>query len=276
MIKAAFFDLDGTLLDDDKRIPGSAREAICRCRAQGVRTYIVTARSPRLHITLGWTEEEFSLFDGAIHSNGATVRLGDELTHCFLHGEAVRRALRRVRACPGAEMSLHMPDDGHAFTFAMDEDRLARWQLRPENVFPIDEAAVSRTLKALIFHCDLKQERPPLPPELGQSIAADCEGLARVLVTDQGRTIQLVPLEAGKLQAVERIRLSLGLEKNEITVFGDDLNDLEMIAHYPRSVAMGNAHVQVKAAAGYVTGSNTEGGIAQGLRWAMGEGLCRR
>lgn len=271
MLKAAFFDLDGTLLDEEKRIPASAREAILRCRTQGVRMFIVTARSPRLNKTLGWTETEFALFDGAIHSNGATVRLGDRLTHCRLHPEAVRRALRRVYACPGAEMSLHMAGDDHAFTFAMDGERLERWQLKPENVFPIDEASICRTLKALIYHGDLKEERPPLPTQLGESIAADCDGLARVLVTDQGRTIQLAPLEAGKLQAVERIRQQHGWTPEEIVVFGDDLNDLEMIAHYPRSIAMGNGHGQVKAAAGYVTAANTNGGIAQGLRWAMGE-----
>ena len=42
-----------------------------------------------------------------------------------------------------------------------------------------------------------------MPVELGQSIADDCAGLARVLVTDQGCTIQLVPLEAGKLADME-------------------------------------------------------------------------
>lgn len=275
MLRAAFFDLDGTLLNHEKQIPASARQAILRCRALGVRTYIVTARSPRLHKTLGWTDAEFALFDGGIHSNGATLRLGEELTHCYLNPAAVRCALERVRACPGAEMSLHMPGEDHAFTFRMDEKRMERWQLKPENVHPINEATISRTLKALIYHGDLKEERPPLPAELAQAIAADCEGFARVLVTDQGCTIQLVPLEAGKLAAVERIRKQLGLAVEEVSVFGDDLNDLEMIAHYPRSVAMGNGHEQVKAAAGFVTASNEEDGIALGLAWAMGEESCR-
>lgn len=269
MLKAAFFDLDGTLLDARKQIPPSAREAILRCRAQGVRTYIVTARSPRLNITLGWTDADFALFDGGLHSNGAIIRLGDELQYCFIHPEAVRRALGRVEACECAEMSLHMAGDDHAFTFAMDESRLALWQLKPENVFPIDENTISRTLKGLICYGDLKEERPPLPARLGEAIAADCEGLARVLVTDGGRTIQLVPLEAGKLQAVERIRLSLGAAEEEIAVFGDDINDLEMIAHYQNSVAMGNGVEAVRAAAGFVTSANTEDGIARGLRWAM-------
>lgn len=271
MLRAVFFDLDGTLLNDEKQIPASARQAIQHCRAFGVRTYIVTARSPRLHKTLGWTEAEFALFDGTIHSNGATIRQGEELVHCYLNPEAVRRALKRVRACPGVEMSLHMPQEDHAFTFKMDEKRLERWQLKRENVHPINESTVSRTLKVLIFHGDLKEERPPLPAELAEAIAADCEGLARVLVTDQGRTIQMVPMEAGKLAAVERIRKQLGLAVEEISVFGDDLNDLEMITFYPRSVAMGNGHEQVKAAAGFVSASNEDDGIALGLAWAMEE-----
>ncbi len=271
MIRAAFFDLDGTLLDENKRIPPSAREAILHCRAAGVRTYIVTARSPRLHVTLGWTEEEFALFDGAIHSNGATIRLGQELRHCYIHPEAVRQCLRAVADTDGAEMSLHLPEDGHAFTFPLDEQRLRRWRVSREQVYPIDEATIARTLKMLIFHGDLTDDRPPLPGELARRLESCCQGLCRILVTDQGRTIQAVPLEAGKLQAVERIRLELGLGVDELSVFGDDMNDLEMIAHYPRSVAMGNGAEAVKAAAGYVTTANTEDGIAQGLRWAMGE-----
>lgn len=271
MIRAVFFDLDGTLLNNQKQIPVSARQAILRCRALGVRTYVVTARSPRLHVTLGWTEDDFALFDGAIHSNGACIKLGDTLRYCFIAPEAVRHCLREVSSTEGAEMSLHLPKDGHAFTFPQGDERLAHWQVPPEKLRPIDEETIRNTLKILIFHGDLVDDRPPLPEALSIRLQGTCAGLARVLVTDQGRTIQLVPQEAGKLAAVELIRQQLGLAEDEISVFGDDLNDLEMIARYPRSVAMGNAVGAVKASAGYVTASNEEDGIAKGLAWLMGK-----
>lgn len=265
MIRAVFFDLDGTLLDSSKQIPASARQAIERCRALGVRTYIVTARSPRLHVTLGWTDEVFALFDGAIHSNGACIRQGDALQYCFIDPEAVRRCLREVTAARAVEMSLHLPEDGHAFTFPAGDDRLAHWRVPPEKWRPINEETISNTMKILIFDGDLVDGRPPLPDELGHKLADACAGLARVLVTDQGRTIQVMPQEAGKLRAVERIRQQLGLSVDEVSVFGDDLNDLEMIAHYPHSVAMGNGVDEVKAAAGYVTAANDNDGIAKAL-----------
>lgn len=276
MIKAMFFDLDGTLLDSSKQIPASAREAIIRCREMGVRTYIVTARSPRLPVTLGWTEADFALFDGAIHSNGACIRQGNTLQYCFIAQEAVRQCLGEVRAAEGVEMSLHLPEDGHAFTFPTGDARLAHWRVPPDKLYPIHEHTLQNTLKILIFHGDLVDGRPPLPGSLGDRLTEACAGLARVLVTDQGRTIQVMPLKAGKLQAVERIRQRLGLSIAEVAVFGDDLNDLEMIAHYPHSVAMGNGVDEVKAAAGFVTASNEEDGIAKGIAQLFSGCFSRR
>ena len=48
MIRAIFFDLDGTLLDSDKRIPASAYEALEKCRERGIALFVATARPPIL------------------------------------------------------------------------------------------------------------------------------------------------------------------------------------------------------------------------------------
>ena len=56
-----------------------------------------------------------------------------------------------------------------------------------------------------------------------------------------------------------------GYKKNEIAVFGDDFNDIEMLSEYPFSVAMGNAEAQVKAVAKYVTLDNDSDGIYEAI-----------
>ena len=56
------------------------------------------------------------------------------------------------------------------------------------------------------------------------------------------------------------------MQDEEIAVFGDDVNDLEMIQAYPVSIAMGNAVEEVKAAAKHITLPNDEGGIAYALK----------
>jgi hydroxymethylpyrimidine pyrophosphatase-like HAD family hydrolase len=71
------------------------------------------------------------------------------------------------------------------------------------------------------------------------------------------------------MAAVDHVRRSLGLAPEEIAVFGDDLNDLEMITHFPVSVAMENGVPEVRAAARHVTLSNDEGGVAHALRCVL-------
>ena len=46
MSKIVFFDIDGTLLDDNKNLPSSAKEAIKTLQKNGVYTAIATGRGP--------------------------------------------------------------------------------------------------------------------------------------------------------------------------------------------------------------------------------------
>ncbi len=49
-------------------------------------------------------------------------------------------------------------------------------------------------------------------------------------------------------------------------MFGDDMNDFEMLNGYKNSVAMGNADARVKAVARFVTKSNDADGISYALK----------
>ncbi len=271
-IKAVFFDLDGTLLDSQKHIPASAREALAQCRKAGIRTFVATGRSPRLNETLGWTEAEFALFDGLICSNGACVKLGDCWQHLFITPEAVRICLEETAAFEGVHLSLHLPDSIHAFNYPMTEETLRLWNLSREQVLPVDDHVLSHTQKMLVFYDHITDQKRTLPPALAQRIPQRLHGLATAHVTDQGRTIQVAPLQAGKCNAIENVCHQLGLTLVEIAVFGDDLNDLEILRRCPNSVAMGNGDAQVRAAAAFTTASNDENGIAIGiarlLQWA--------
>jgi len=69
-----------------------------------------------------------------------------------------------------------------------------------------------------------------------------------------------------KLNSIEKIREMLGLKKDEIAVFGDDVNDIEMLSEYTYSVAMGNAEQHIKDRAKYVTLDNNNDGIQYAIR----------
>ena len=264
-MKALFFDLDGTLLDSGKKIPPSAVEALLQARARGVKVFVCTGRSLRVEKMLGWTTE-MQLFDGGVYCNGACICLGGETKYVCIEPEAVRAVLDEVSRHEGVHVSLNGEGADHAFNFVPPDSMMGPWGMKPEDIHPLDDAAINHCTKMLIFYKELVNSTRKLPEELYPRLVECCGDLATMYLTDQGATIQVVSRESSKRVGIEKVRKALGLAADEIAVFGDDLNDLEMIEAYPVSVAMGNAVEAVKSAAKYVTLDNNMGGIAYALK----------
>ena len=71
---------------------------------------------------------------------------------------------------------------------------------------------------------------------------------------------------ANKGYALQRLQEKIGVSPAETIVFGDYLNDLEMMQQADFSFAMENAHDEVKAVARYTARSNDDGGVLEILR----------
>jgi hydroxymethylpyrimidine pyrophosphatase-like HAD family hydrolase len=171
-----------------------------------------------------------------------------------------------VSRYPEVHVSVNGEGARHAFNYNPPESILGPWGIRPDDIYPLDEAAIHSATKMLIFYKELVNSHRPLPEGLYPRLQERCGNLANMYLTDQGATIQVVSRESSKREGIERVRKALGIAPEELAVFGDDLNDLEMISAYPVSVAMGNAVEEVKAAAKHVTIPNDEGGIAHALK----------
>lgn len=264
MIKALFFDLDGTLLTSAKTLAPSSCAALRRCREKGVRIFLATARSPRLTIKLGWGEAEHALFDGGLYSNGACIQLGGKLHYTYIDPQAVA-VCKRLAQEYDVQLSLHMEGDLHAFNHHLPDRMLGPWGVTRSDILPLDDDAAHRAVKILLYTNYLVEAEAPLPAALFPALQEACGAAARLYLTDGGKTIQVAGLMASKQAGIEFVCRRMGLSAEETAVFGDDLNDVEMLAHCPNSVAMGNAHPQVKEIAAHQTFGNDEGGIAHAL-----------
>ena len=267
MIKALFFDLDGTLLSSEKTLLPCTVEALRQCKQNGIKVFMATARSPRLAEKLGWSEDIAGLFTGGLHSNGACLLMDGQMTYTYIDPSAVMTVVREVAKHPGVQLSLHMEGDAHAFNHHMPDRMLAPWGMKREDILPLDDYAAHHAVKMLIYYDHLLEATGKLLPEgLFPALQSACGHLANIYLTDGGTTMQVAGKETSKHLAIQRVRKQLGLMPEEIAVFGDDLNDMEMLSHCPNSVAMGNAHPRVKEIATHVTLTNDEGGIAHALK----------
>ncbi|MGL4617036.1 MAG: Cof-type HAD-IIB family hydrolase, partial [Mycoplasmoidaceae bacterium] len=65
----------------------------------------------------------------------------------------------------------------------------------------------------------------------------------------------------GKYNAITNLAKKLKINKNDIFVFGDSGNDIEMISKFENGVAMGNSPNYIKEKAKYIIGSNNDNSI---------------
>ena len=183
--------------------------------------------------------------------------------------EVVRGAVALVNGFDGLNIALQMTEEEQAFRLPLTDYAFGKWGLKPEEAKPVDETCLARTVKILIFYENLIDSVTLLPQALIDGLNRLCAGRARMYVTDGGMVVQIGSAEASKFAGVERVRRALALTRDEVAVFGDDVNDLEMLRGYRHSVAMGNAAPDVQDAAEWVTDDCESDGIANGIEWLM-------
>ena len=100
------------------------------------------------------------------------------------------------------------------------------------------------------------------------------ESLASTLrmVRWHGHSSDVVPISGSKAAGVAKVVEHLGLKPENVMVFGDGLNDLELFDYAGISIAMGNSHEKIKEKADYITKTLEEDGIFDALeRFGMVE-----
>lgn len=251
MIKAAFFDIDGTLMDHSiGQIPSDTKEALAELRRSGVKIFTSTGRHLLELQELGVTELSF---DGHVLLNGQICLDKEEqlIDACAIPEEDMQGALRwfdemelPVAFVEQKQIYINFINDRVRKTQADISSELpktGRFDGNPVylvNVFA-DEADVNRVL-ADMPHCRMTRWNP--------------------------YGVDIIAAGNSKAKGMERVLRYYGIDQEEIIAFGDGENDMEMLQFAGIGVAMGNADPEVKEIADYVTDSVGEGGITHALQ----------
>ena len=258
MIKALFFDIDGTLLSFARHtIPSSTRQALEELRRQGYKLFIASGRHPL---------DVFSVldlpFDGYVTLNGGGCLRGRE--------EVV---FRRTIDPADIERLIEWESGPEAFACVLAGDRRLTLNFVDERVTRVRELVRSDHLAGVVpfeTWCEAAREGvlqliaffgPEQEERLMEELLPHCRAMRwSPLFAD------VVPEGVNKAEGIDRLLACFGIGADEAMAFGDGGNDLAMLRHVGLSVAMGNAAPEVKRAADYVTTSVDDHGIARALR----------
>lgn len=240
--KLVALDMDGTLLNEEKRISRENAEAIAKAVAGGITVMMSTGRG--IQNIRAYTAE-LGLLSPIVAVNGAEVwRTPDELhARCLLRPDTVKQLIQT-----GREMDV--------WYWAYTTERLITRSNWIEPVWERQEW--------------LKVGYASEDPDKLQQLRGWLAQHAEIVVTSSHETnLELSPAGVTKASGLEQVCRLLGIGMEQTVTVGDSSNDLSMIRAAGLGVAMGNAQEEVKRAARRITGTNEEHGVAQILDYVM-------
>lgn len=263
MIKALFFDLDGTLLTSSKKISDNTKSVLRNCREKGIKIFTATARPPFISKMLDLSPEEDELLqDGGIFYNGGCIRLESEKLYTFLDEEAVRKCIKILENCTEVNFALQSKDELHSFRHNLTDEEYKMWGVGTDGIISYKSLKYNNVVKIMAFFPwdKLQALREQLIFEIGDS--------ANIYLTGRKdfKSIEIVSNKINKKLAIDKIIELCEFEPDQIAVFGDDNNDMEMLSGFKHSFAMGNACNEVKSTARYITLGNDQDGIPHAIK----------
>ncbi|WP_153126510.1 Cof-type HAD-IIB family hydrolase [Peribacillus tepidiphilus] len=251
MSKIVFFDIDGTLLDHDKKLPQSTKNAIKKLQENGVYVAIATGRAPFMFEEL--REEldissyvsfngQYVVFEGQVIYKKPLLTSNIErlLSHSaehqvplvFLNEKSMKASVPFHKRIEEGMGSLKMSHPEHDYEFFNNND-----------------------IYQVLLFCNRDEEHLFLEnyPEFR-------------FIRWHENCLDVLPDGGSKAAGILKLIEKAGFKIDDVFAFGDGLNDIEMIKTVGTGVAMGNAVEELKKHADLVTTPVDEDGIYNGLK----------
>lgn len=255
-------DLDGTLTNSQKQITPATRAALARAAQAGV-TIVLASGRPVMGIQPLADQLDLKRLGGYIlAANGAQV------VSCKT-GEAVytsavpRQYIAEMEELARRHQVALLCYDHKGVISDRPEDQYVRLEAFNNGLPVAYEPHMAQRITWPAPKLMMVGQPDKLAP-CAQDAIAHFAGRLNVFLSER-YFLELTSLGVTKSSGLERLLNHLGESRQALMACGDGLNDLDMLAYAGLGVAMANAYPEAKAAAGAVTGSNDEDGVAQAV-----------
>lgn len=251
--KIVFFDIDGTLVNDEKKVPADAAEAIRELKSRGIEPVISTGRAPYFFKPLA---EQLGIESFVSLNGGYVVYKGEPIYKKIISRDSVGNLVRLAA------------QNNHSLVFEGEEEFYADAEEHPFVISSVNSLRVDlpgfdpdywkkTDIFQVFLHCESHEEHL-YEPHLGD---------LRMIRWHQ-HALDVLPADSSKSEGIKAMLSRLGLSLSDAAAFGDGLNDKEMLASVGLGIAMGNSHKDLLPYADHVTTHVDEGGIHNGLKHA--------
>ena len=257
-LRLVISDVDGTLVDKEKKLTDGTVAAVGRLTAAGIPFSLISARP---WSGLDWIVRELELKTPTAAFNGGTIidAGGRTIERHVLSQDAVRRSFA-IAEGTGAVPWLFAGGVWHA----PDTDN-------PHVPHEVKSAGQQPTVRAdmeplfgdvdkLTWVSDDEALLRDLPARMKAAV-----GDGATIAQSQTYYLDLTHPLANKGDGVATLAKLAGVDLADVAVLGDQANDLPMFACAGTSIVMGQAPDGVKAKAGHVSTANDEDGVAHAI-----------
>lgn len=259
-IKQIFLDMDGTLLNEQGTVSDDNRRTVADSVCS---VTLVSARAP---MEMQATIQQLALTAPQIAFNGGLIF--DPQTRKTLVRHALDPKLSSniltILAQKFPQVSVSCYDQADWYVERVDGGILHEQALTRQTPIVIQQTlaqfAQTHSLFKLMLIVDDTQTMQALKCQLDQFTGViNCQQAGN-------QYLEITSLRAQKAQGIVTLLESSELTLAEAAAFGDGHNDLPMLKVVGRSIAMGNAAPEMKAASQFVTLSNEDDGVAYGIK----------
>ncbi|MGY8826996.1 MAG: HAD family hydrolase [Candidatus Latescibacterota bacterium] len=269
-------DLDGTLLHPNGTLSAYSRDTLNELIADGLHFSIATARSVA---SIRQLLHGLDLQLPVVNLNGALVSdlqsghhhavhaLPSEICHkvCDCITETGHTPFVSTTNGQRDRLYYHRADSAGMLWFVDDRQRANDRRL--QQIGDICRVFDEQVLTLTVIGHDAS-----IIEELRQILARECPGALQTYIfansySDLGDVwLTIADARATKDQGIRLLAEHCGLSLDELTVFGDNDNDVEMFRMAPHAIAVANAIDSVLDVATETIGSNSEDSVAQYLQ----------
>lgn len=259
MQKLFFFDIDGTLIECNKgiySIQSSTRKALNQLKKQGDDVFLATGRC-KCFIVDGVMDYPFS---GYVTCNGAYVEYqGETVYKNVISAEAIKAT---DQLCKDRGMAYYFESNDYIYVLNKTNPKHIEfknnWGMKDEVIvdeFDID--SIETYIGMIVVNS--KEDIEPMVKALSPYFDIQRH--------QSDFSFDLTLKGESKAKGICKLVEALNRQMEDTIAFGDGRNDIEMLSEVGLGIAMGNAAIEAKDVANYVTEDVDNDGIVKALNY---------